>query len=163
TLGMHLRVICEALSGLHYAHTLADLDGTPFGIVHRDATPQNVFVTYDGQVKLVDFGLAKALDSTVETSTGVLNGKPSYMAPEQIGGDVDSRADVFTAGVMIWEAVAGRRMWHQKSDVEILTNIMKGDLPSLTEVAPDAPTGIVRIVAKALSKARENRYLSAID
>ena len=161
TLGMHLRVLCEALQGLHYAHTLKDFDNTPLGIVHRDATPQNLFVTYDGQVKVVDFGIAKALDSTVETSTGVLKGKPSYMAPEQIAGDVDPRADVFTAGVMLWEAIVGHRMWSKKSDVEILTNIIKGDVPKLKDEAPNAPDELARIVGKALSKNRDDRHESA--
>lgn len=163
TLGMHLRVLCEALQGLHYAHTLQDFDGTMLHIVHRDATPQNLFVTYDGQVKVVDFGIAKALDSTVETSTGVLKGKPSYMAPEQIAGDVDPRADVFTAGVMIWEAVAGRRMWSKLTDVEILTNIIKGEVPELAKEAPDAPPELIRIVNKALAKSPDDRYASAAD
>jgi serine/threonine-protein kinase len=163
TLAMHLRVICEALAGLHYAHTLTDFDGTPLGIVHRDATPQNVFVTYDGQVKLVDFGIAKALDSTVETSAGVLKGKPSYMAPEQIAGDVDPRADVFSAGVMVWEAVAGRRMWDKRGDVEILTHIIKGDVPSLKDAVPTAPPPLLRIVEKALQRSRDDRYASAAE
>jgi serine/threonine-protein kinase len=160
---MHLRVLCEALQGLHYAHNLHDFDGTALGIVHRDATPQNLFVTYDGQVKVVDFGIAKALDSTVETSTGVLKGKPSYMAPEQIAGDVDPRADVFTAGVMIWEAVAGRRMWAKQTDVEILTHIIKGEVPSLKDAKPDAAPELLRIVEKALAKNRDERYASASD
>ncbi|MBX3234302.1 MAG: serine/threonine protein kinase [Labilithrix sp.] len=161
TLAMHLRILCEALQGLHHAHTLTDFDNTPLGIVHRDATPQNLFVTFDGQVKVVDFGIAKALDSSLETKTGVLKGKPSYMAPEQIAGDVDPRSDVFTAGVMIWEAVAGRRMWARQSDVEILTHIIKGEVPSLATEVPDAPAELVRIVEKALKKSRDERYESA--
>mgnify|MGYP001554096263 CR=1 FL=1 len=91
---MSLRVICEILAALEYAHTLKDFDGTALGIVHRDATPQNVFVTFDGTVKLVDFGIAKSLDSHVETRAGVLMGTPAYMAPEQLSGEVDARVDV---------------------------------------------------------------------
>jgi serine/threonine-protein kinase len=163
TLPMQLRIMCEILQGLDYAHSLKDFDGTPLGIVHRDATPQNVFITFDGTVKLVDFGIAKALDSTVETRTGVLKGKPAYMAPEQIGGDVDPRADVFAVGVMVWEAVVGHRMWHKKGDVEVLTNIIKGQIPTLAETKPDAPEQLIRIVDRALSKNREDRYPTAAD
>jgi serine/threonine protein kinase len=163
TLAMQLRIMCEILQGLDYAHTLKDFDGTPLGIVHRDATPQNVFITFDGTVKLVDFGIAKALDSTVETRTGVLKGKPAYMAPEQIGGDVDPRADVFAVGVMVWEAVVGHRMWHKKGDVEVLTNIIKGQIPTLAETKPDAPEQLIRICDRALAKNREDRYPTAAD
>ncbi|AKV03047.1 serine/threonine protein kinase [Labilithrix luteola] len=163
TRDMHLRVICEMLDGLHYAHTLTDFDGSPLGIVHRDVSPQNVFLTYDGQAKLVDFGIAKALDSNIETRTGMLKGKPAYMAPEQIGGDIDPRSDVFAAGVMIWEAVAGQRMWHKKSDVEVLTRIIKGEMPLLADVAPDAPPALIAICNRAITKDRETRFASAAE
>lgn len=163
TLPMHLRVLCETLSGLHSAHTLQEFDGTPLSIVHRDATPQNVFVTFDGQVKLVDFGIAKALDSTLETRTGVLKGKPAYMPPEQLAGEVDPRTDVFSVGVMLWEAVSKRRMWHKKTDVEILTHIIKGEIPSLKDAAPNAPPALVRMCDLALAKSRSDRYPSAAD
>jgi serine/threonine protein kinase len=161
TLPMHIRVLCETLQALDYAHTLKDFDGTPLGIVHRDATPQNVFVTFDGTVKLVDFGIAKALDSSVETRAGVLKGKPAYMAPEQVAGDSDARADVFSVGVMLWEAIVGRRMWHKKGDVEVLTNIIKGQIPTLRETKPDAPAELIRICDRAIAKSRDERYASA--
>jgi serine/threonine protein kinase len=161
TLAMQLRIMCEILQGLDYAHSLKDFDGTLLGIVHRDATPQNVFITFDGTVKLVDFGIAKALDSTVETRTGVLKGKPAYMAPEQIGGDIDQRADIFAIGVMVWEAVVGHRMWHKKGDVEVLTHIIKGNIPTLKETKPDAPEALIRICDKALARNRDDRYPTA--
>ena len=163
TLAMQLRILCETLQGLSYAHTLTDFDGTPLGIVHRDATPQNVFVTFDGQVKLVDFGIAKAVDSTVETRTGTLKGKPAYMAPEQINGDVDPRADVYAVGVMIWEAVVGHSMWAGKGDIEILTNLIKGVAPTLREAKPGAPEQLIRICDRALAKDRDERYPTAAD
>jgi serine/threonine protein kinase len=161
TLSMHIRVLCETLQALEYAHTLTEFDGTALGIVHRDATPQNVFVTFDGTVKLVDFGIAKALDSSVETHAGVLKGKPAYMAPEQVAGECDSRADIFSVGVMLWEAVVGRRMWHKKGDVEVLTNLIKGQIPTLREAKPDAPEELIRICDRAIAKGREDRYRSA--
>ena len=163
TLPMHIRVLCETLQALDYAHNLKDFDGSPLGIVHRDATPQNVFLTFDGTVKLVDFGIAKALDSVVETRAGVLKGKPAYMAPEQITGTVDARADVFSIGVMLWEAIVGRRMWHKKGDVEILTKIIKGEIPTLAETKPDAPKELIRICDRAIAKAREERYATAAE
>src|SRR5215468_3006277 len=97
---LQVRVLADVLAGLHHAHELCDFDGTPLGVVHRDATPQNVFVTYDGLIKVVDFGIAKAVDSSAETRTGVVKGKVTYMAPEQAKGDrVDRRADIFAVGV----------------------------------------------------------------
>ena len=161
TRNLHLRVICEILQGLHYAHTLKDFDGSDLGIVHRDVTPQNVFITFDGTAKVVDFGIAKALDSTIETRTGVLKGKPAYMAPEQIGGDVDPRADVFSAGVMVWEAVARQRMWSKKGDVEVLASMLRGEVPSIREYVPDVPEPLALIVERALLKDRDARYESA--
>lgn len=161
TLDMHLAIISEALEGLHYAHNREDFDGSTLSIVHRDVSPQNLFVTYDGQVKVVDFGIAKASDTTIETRTGIFKGKPSYMAPEQVQGDVDPRTDVFAVGVMLWEAVARRRMWPKKTDVEILTNLIKKAIPKLEEAAPDAPAELVRIVSKAVAPNVDDRYASA--
>ena len=99
-LGAHLRVIAESLLGLHHAHELVDFDGQPLDIVHRDVSPLNVFVTFDGQTKVIDFGIAKSVDSSLETKTGILKGRVAYMAPEQAWGqEVDRRADVYSAGV----------------------------------------------------------------
>src|SRR5262249_40130772 len=122
-LAMQLRILSEVLEGLHYAHTLRDFNGKPLAIVHRDVTPQNVFLTYDGQVKLLDFGVAKAIDTNLETRAGFMKGKPSYMAPEQLNGVVDPRIDVYAAGVILWEAISGRKMWLGRSEIEILSCI----------------------------------------
>ena len=161
TLAMHVRVIAHTLEGLHYAHTQEDFDGTRRSVVHRDVSPQNVFVTYDGQVKILDFGIAKASDSTVETRTGVFKGKPAYMSPEQLRGVVDPRGDVFAAGVMLWEALVGRRMWERRTDVEILTALLKGELPSVDEAAPQAHATLRAIVKHATSVDVEQRYATA--
>src|SRR5262245_49429219 len=100
-LDVHVRILADTLAGLHYAHTLADFDGTPLRVVHRDVSPQNVFVTYDGRVLVVDFGIAKATGAASNTQSGVFKGKLSYVAPEQAAGDaVDARADLFAVGVM---------------------------------------------------------------
>ena len=163
TLAMALRVLCEVLQGLEYAHTLADYDGTPIGIVHRDVTPQNVFITFDGQVKLVDFGIAKSNDSRIETRAGTLKGKPAYMSPEQVTGTVDLRADIFAVGAMLFEAVAGRRVWANRPDVEILTGLIKGEIPALAEVAPSAAPELLRVCAKAMAVSPAGRYQSAAE
>ena len=102
------RIIADALDGLHYAHEACDYDGTPLGVVHRDVSPHNLFVTYDGVVKLLDFGIAKATTQVVETRTGLVKGKFAYMAPEQArSAPADRRADVFAMGVVLWESIAG--------------------------------------------------------
>src|SRR5262245_22043168 len=111
-LALQIRILIDVLEGLHYAHELCDFDGKPLGLVHRDISPQNVFVTYDGQVKVLDFGIAKALDSAVETRTGVVKGKLSYMSPQQaLANTIDRRADLYSVGVLLWEAVAQRRRY----------------------------------------------------
>src|SRR5262249_35870460 len=118
------RVIADALAGLHHAHQARDYDGHPLRIVHRDVSPQNIFVTYDGQVKLLDFGIAKAERSRMKTEVGMLKGKASYMAPEQLsGGAIDRRVDVFTMGIVLWECLAGQRLMSRESTAHTLVCI----------------------------------------
>ena len=159
SIGSHLRIIADSLLGLHYAHDLRDFDGQPLGIVHRDVSPLNVFVTFDGQAKVLDFGIAKTADSSLQTATGVLKGRVAYMAPEQAWGNkVDRRADVYSAGVMIWEAAAGRRLWPKMSEVEILAHGLREGPPSLRSVRPDASPELEAICARAMAKDRDQRY-----
>jgi serine/threonine protein kinase len=163
-LGAHLRILAEALQGLHYAHELRDFDGEPLGIVHRDVSPLNVLVTFDGQVKVIDFGIAKSIDSTLETKTGVLKGRIAYMAPEQAWGQpVDRRADVYSAGVMIWEAAAGRRLWPGKNEVEILATMLREGPPSPRTVRPDVPARLEDICMRALAREPRQRHGSAAE
>jgi len=158
-----LRVVGEALQGLHYAHELTDYDGSPLDIVHRDVSPQNVFVTYDGQVKIVDFGIAKAARRVVETDTGVIKGKLSYMAPEQAfspSAEIDRRADVFSVGVMLWELCAGRRLWRGMGDPEIIAALVSA-VPRVADVRPGVDPKIARVCDKALALSRDDRYATA--
>jgi len=163
-LGMSLRILSDVLAGLQYAHDLADFDGSPLGVVHRDVTPHNVFVTYDGQVKVVDFGIAKAMNSAHETRTGMLKGKVGYMAPEQAKGErVDRRADIFSVGVMLWEAAVGRRLWKGLNEVQILHQLLSGEIPSPRSMRPDISHQLEAIIMKALSTDREQRHGSAAE
>ncbi len=163
-LGLQLRVLCEALAGLHHAHELTDYDGTPLQVVHRDVTPHNVFVTYAGQVKVVDFGIAKALSQSAETKAGVLKGKVAYMAPEQARGDkVDRRADIFSVGVMMWEALVGRRMFKGLTDVVIIQKIVNGQLQSPRSANPAVDEKLDAVCMKALAHNRDERYETAAD
>ena len=162
--GAHLCVIAEALLGLHYAHELRGFDGAALGIVHRDVSPLNVFVTFNGQAKVLDLGIAKAVDSSVDTKSGVLKGRIAYMAPEQARGNkVDRRADIYAAGVMLWEAAAGRRLWPQMGEAEILARVLREGAPSLRSVQPHAPEELDFICARAMAYAREDRYATAVE
>jgi serine/threonine protein kinase len=161
---LHLKILSDALTGLHHAHELADYDGTPLEVVHRDVTPHNVFVSYDGQVKVVDFGIAKALNSSTETRSGVLKGKVSYMAPEQARGErVDRRADIFSVGVMMWEAATGKRLWKGIPDITILQRLLSGDVPTPHSIKPDVPEKLEAIILKAMAHQRDERYATAAD
>jgi serine/threonine-protein kinase len=159
---MQLRVICDMLAGLDYAHNLTDFDGSPLHIVHRDVSPQNVFVTFDGQVKLLDFGIAKATDSVHETHAGVVKGKVAYMSPEQgRGWKVDARSDVFSAGVMLWEALTGKRMRDGKNEQEKMWALVSADVPRPSSVKAWVPPELDEICARAMAWERDDRYPSA--
>lgn len=158
-LSMQIQMLVQVLSGLHYAHELADYDGTPILLVHRDVTPSNVFLTYDGQVKLLDFGIAKVLDSVNQTRAGVLKGKARYMAPEQIvGGVIDRQADVFSVGVMLWEILVGKPIWGGHTEADILRRVSLGEMPQLPA---DAQPMLRQICMKAMAHRPADRYPTA--
>jgi serine/threonine-protein kinase len=160
-LSMHLRVLVDALAGLHYAHEQRDYDGTDLEIVHRDVSPPNIFVLYDGQVKIVDFGIAKTAQST-DTRAGIFKGKIQYVAPEQYtGGAIDRRTDIYSAGVILWEAATRRRMWKGVGDLAIMQRVVAGDLPLPSSVEPQVPKQLEAICMRALSLAKEDRYPTA--
>ncbi len=154
------RVMADVLAGLHYAHELRDYNEAPLGIVHRDVSPHNIFITYEGVAKLVDFGVAKAALNNARTETGVLKGKASYMAPEQMQGRADRRSDIFSAGIVLWEAIAGRKLF-TGDVVSILQKVLHEEIPRVTTVVPDCPPQLAAIVARAVEKDVEHRYQTA--
>jgi serine/threonine-protein kinase len=159
-----LRVVCDSLTGLHYAHELSDYDGTPLKVVHRDVSPHNIFVTYDGVAKVVDFGIAKAAVRSAYTSTGVVKGKVSYMAPEQaLSAPIDRRADIFSMGVILWELAAGERLWGNLTEVQILQKMAFGEVPRLRSRVPDAPEELDTICARALAMVPAERHATAAE
>ena len=159
-----LQVMSGLLAGLHHAHELRDDDGSPLDIVHRDVSPHNVFLTYGGQVKLVDFGIAKSRVKAQHTMTGVVKGKIAYMAPEQaLASTVDKRADVFAAGVILWELIVGKPFWGECSDVQILKTMTFGELPKIEDHLPNASQDLISICGKALAVTADQRYASAAE
>jgi len=163
-LDVQVRILAETLAGLHYAHTLTDFDGTKLHVVHRDVSPQNVFITYDGQVKVVDFGIAKAAGASGTTQSGMFKGKLAYVAPEQASGDpVDARADIFGVGVMLWEAIAGRRFARGDSQSAMLSRRLSGTEPRIREAVPDVDAEIADICDRAMAHHASDRFASAED
>ncbi|HTJ81058.1 MAG TPA: serine/threonine-protein kinase, partial [Polyangiaceae bacterium] len=161
-LDIHVRILADMLAGLDYAHTLKDFDGTPLSVVHRDVSPQNVFVTYDGQVKVVDFGIAKAAGAASTTQSGVFKGKLAYVAPEQAGGGViDARADLFSVGVMLWEAIAGRRFAQGDGQTAILARRLAGTEPRIRDIVPDADPELADICDAAMGHEPHHRFATA--
>ncbi len=160
-----LEVLIATLSGLEHIHGCRDLNGAPLRLVHRDISPPNVFVTYEGEVKILDFGVAKSKDSLVQTQAGILKGKVGYMAPELVAAKpLDARADLYAVGVMLWEATAGRDRWGQLNEMAILAKLARGgpvELPAAVERG--LPALADAICLRALAPDPAQRYQSAAE
>ena len=151
--------VCEALD---YAHRKRDPRGVPLGIVHRDVSPQNVLVSFEGEVKLIDFGIAKAESRLQRTQAGILKGKFSYMSPEQVRGQpVDSRSDIFAVGVLLWELLCGEKLFTGDSDFVVLEKVRNGLVPSPRSVNPELSEALEWVMLKALATEVADRYQHA--
>ena len=156
-------LISQAAHGLSYAHTLTDGDGRPLGVVHRDVSPQNVLLSFEGGVKMIDFGVARAFGRVAHTSPGGLKGKIDYMSPEQASAEeVDHRADVFALGVVLWEALTGRRLFRRETELATMRAIVDDPIPHPSEIV-SLPPELDAIVMRALRKRKDARFASASE
>lgn len=157
-----LQLIADAAKGLDHAHKKKDLSGRPLQIVHRDVSPQNVMVSFDGVVKIVDFGIAKAANKLQATNAGIIKGKFAYMSPEQARGElVDARSDIFALGILLYELTTGKRLFRAPSDVQTIQKVANADIAAPSERIPQYPKGLEQIVMTALAAKREARYQDA--
>jgi serine/threonine protein kinase len=161
-IGHAVQLAHAVASALHYAHGRRASDGSLLGIVHRDVSPSNVLIAYDGAIKLVDFGVAKAATSTVKTRTGTLKGKISYMSPEQAkGSPIDGRSDIFALGTVLWELVTSRRLFKAENDLATIQRIINSETQPPTELREDCPPELETIILKALAVDVNERYDTA--
>jgi serine/threonine protein kinase len=156
-----LGVIVQACEGLHFAHELKGFDGRPAGLVHRDISPQNLFVTIDGLAKVLDFGIAKTQTNQAKTRTGTLKGKSGYMSPEQVRGNaLDRRSDVFSLAVVCYETLTCRRLFTRENQFQTYNAILNGTIPELTSARVDVPSAVSRAVIGGLARTLGERHAS---
>jgi serine/threonine-protein kinase len=157
-------VCAEAARGLSYAHELHDENGNALGIVHRDISPPNIMVTKNGEVKVADFGLAKAGTQLGKTDPGVVKGKFSYLSPEAAHGkEVDARADIFSLGIVLWEMLAGRRLFLGETDYATVKLVQGANIPRLSPLNPQVDDAFEEILLRALARDPDTRYQSAAE
>ncbi|HEX7180416.1 MAG TPA: TonB family protein [Thermoanaerobaculia bacterium] len=161
-LGLALLIAARLASALDYAHRKRDFEGRELGLVHRDVSPQNVLISHEGDVKLCDFGIAKAVSTVGQTQMGALKGKLQYMSPEQAWGrPVDARSDIFSLGAVLFEMVTGDRLFSGDSEMSVLESVRQGRIRSVRDIAPSVPPSVEEIVARALAHEPQNRFQSA--
>ncbi len=157
-------VISRIAEGLDYAHRKKDASGNDLGIIHRDISPQNILVSYEGEVKLIDFGIAKAANKMMKTQAGILKGKFGYMSPEQVRGlPLDWRSDIFAAGIVLYELLTGERLFTGESDYSVLEKVRTAAVPRPSTVRQTLQPALERIVLKALAKDPDDRYPHASE
>ena len=157
-----LFIASEILAGLDYAHRKINDKGEPQGIVHRDVSPQNILISFEGEVKIVDFGIARASSKMHATEAGVIKGKFGYMSPEQaLGKEVDARSDVFAAGILLYEMMTLERLFAGGTEVNTLERVKRADVPTPSRTNPNLPPQLDGIVFKALARKQSDRYQSA--
>ncbi|MDW8245197.1 MAG: serine/threonine-protein kinase [Sandaracinaceae bacterium] len=157
-----VKVIAQVAEALDYAHRAKGADGRPLGIVHRDVSPQNIMISYEGHVKLLDFGIAKAQTHTTKTQTGVIKGKFAYMSPQQcLGQPIDGRTDIFALGIVLYETLVGEPLYHRPTEYETMRAVIEEPVPSICQKKPGLPAQLDAIVQKALQKRPEDRFQSA--
>jgi len=161
-IGIALRIALDMLAGLHAAHELRDDMGEAVHLVHRDVSPQNVLVGVDGISRITDFGVARAASRLNATRVGQLKGKIAYMAPEQAAGEesIDRRADVFAAGIVVWEELAAKRLFKAENEAATLSRVMTEPVPALTTIVPSLSTALAGVVARALERNPDLRFPS---
>jgi serine/threonine-protein kinase len=157
-------VLARALDGLHHAHVARDDDDAPLKIVHRDFSPSNLLVAYDGTVKLCDFGIAKATHNRIQTKTGIIKGKVKYMSPEQaFGRKLDWRSDLFSAGSVLYELATGSSPFHAANEIDLIFAVRDANPTPCREINPDIPEQLARIIEKAMSRSRSARYQTSLE
>jgi serine/threonine protein kinase len=161
SLELRIGIVVRILRGLDYAHRLRDFDGRPLRVVHGGVAPENVVITYNGEVKLVDFSRARVRVSSTETQP--MRSRLPYVAPEQLGGAPDLRGDVFAAGVILWQLIAHRALWGQIPTPTVVRRLLQGDIPRLRDELPTVDAELDRICCRALAPQPDVRYRSAGD
>ncbi|QSQ24982.1 protein kinase [Pyxidicoccus parkwayensis] len=157
-------ITSKLCDGLDYAHRKKDARGQDLHIIHRDVSPQNVLISYEGEVKVIDFGIAKAANRSQKTQAGILKGKFGYMSPEQVRGmPIDRRSDIFAVGVLLYEMLTGEKLFVGESDFSTLEKVRNADVPLPREFNPNIPPGLEKVVLKALAREPEERYQWASD
>ncbi len=155
-------IVTRCAEGLDYAHNKKSPDGKPLNIIHRDISPPNILISYEGEVKLIDFGLAKAASSSVQTQAGIIKGKLAYMSPEQVrGAQLDARSDIFALGIVFFELMTGKRLFRRDSDIETFESVRQCKIPKPSEINPAIPAPLEKILMKSLARNLDDRYAAA--